>query len=266
MRQDAVDLQAFYETRQGQLVRRLIAREIRRLWPWQGGLRLLAIGYPLPYLAGVAEGAERVVALMPSGQGMPAAPRGRGARLVLAREDELPLADRSVDRVLLVHAVEASEQVRRLLREVWRVLADGGRVLAVVPNRRGLWSLSDRTPFGHGRPYSPSQLDRLLQDNLFQPEASGRALYLPPSPARFWLRTAFAWERLGLRVAPHFAGVLLVEAEKRIHAPGLPDLAPAMRRRRYVPVPAGLARSARPQGRRAPASARHGVPTGRETG
>ena len=56
---------------------------------------------------------------------------------VLASEDELPLVDRSVDRVLMVH-LESAEQGRRLLREVWRVLADGGQALIVVPNRRGL--------------------------------------------------------------------------------------------------------------------------------
>ena len=40
---------------------------------------------------------------------------------------------------------------------MWRVLAPSGRVI-VVPNRRGPWARADNTPFGHGRPYSRSQI------------------------------------------------------------------------------------------------------------
>src|SRR5947207_8712583 len=52
----------------------------------------------------------------------------------------LPLGDAAVDRVLLVHALEMSRDAEALLREAWRVLAPGGRLLAVIPNRRGIWA------------------------------------------------------------------------------------------------------------------------------
>jgi len=55
-------------------------------------------------------------------------------------EGELPLPDAAVDRVLLVHALEMSHDVIAQLREVVAgVWAAGGKLLAVVPNRRGLW-------------------------------------------------------------------------------------------------------------------------------
>jgi alpha-ketoglutarate-dependent 2,4-dichlorophenoxyacetate dioxygenase len=44
-----------------------------------------------------------------------------------------------------------------------------GRLLLIVPNRRGIWARLDSTPFGHGRPYSRGQLERLLGDALFTP-------------------------------------------------------------------------------------------------
>src|SRR3546814_1157411 len=69
---------------------------------------------------------------------------------------------------------------RALLREIWRVLTGDGRVLVVVPNRRGLWARSDRTPLGWGHPYSAAQLSRVLRDNMFTPTRTQRALYVPP--------------------------------------------------------------------------------------
>ena len=44
-----------------------------------------------------------------------------------------PLPDSAIDRMVLVHAVEMADDVDALLREAWRVLAPGGRLIAVVP-------------------------------------------------------------------------------------------------------------------------------------
>jgi SAM-dependent methyltransferase len=109
----------------------------------------------------------------------------------------LPLPDAAVDRILLVHALEMTHDDPALLREVWRVLAAGGRLLAVVPNRRGVWARMDTTPFGHGRPYSRSQITQLLRETWFTPTAWGEALYVPPIEQRWFLRSAVAWERTG---------------------------------------------------------------------
>ena len=142
---------------------------------------------------------------------------GPGA-VALSDETDLPLPDYSIDRVLLVHALESSEQLRAMLREVWRVLTGEGRVLIAAPNRRGIWARSDRTPFGWGHPYSPVQMSRLLRDNLFTPTRTARALFVPPTRSNTLLRSAAAWERIGGRFFPTFAGVNLVEAGKQLYA------------------------------------------------
>lgn len=216
MRPGFGELEAFYASRQGQLARRLIAHQLRHLWPDLRGRSVLGLGYACPYLNAL-EDAERTVALMPVENGAKPLDGDAAGRAALVREDDLPLADGSVDRALLVHALEGADDPGRLLREVWRVLADGGRLVAVVPNRRGLWSLSDRTPFGHGQPYSSGQLARRLSGQLFEPGAERGALYLPPTGSRLLLRLAVPAERLGLGLAPHFGGVVLLEAEKRIY-------------------------------------------------
>lgn len=248
MRPDVIDLQAFYASRQGQLARRLLTRQIRSLWPNLVGMRVLGLGYAVPFLGALADDAERVCALMPGAQGAARWPAVGPSQVALAEDDALPLADRSVDRVLVVHALESAEQVRPFLREIWRVLADGGQALIVIPNRRGLWCLSESTPFGHGRPYSSTQLKEVLRGNLFAPKGTSWALFVPPSRSRLLMRTAVAWERVGLRWARHFAGVMLMLAEKQIYAMPMEPAAARRRMPAYAAAPARLAAAERGHG------------------
>jgi SAM-dependent methyltransferase len=214
---DVVDLRNFYAHPLGTVARRFIGRGIRRLWSGSAGLRLLGVGYATPYLGLFREDAERCLAFMAAAQGVVKWPSARPTLVALVDDCELPLADAAIDRILLVHALELSNDVAALLREVWRVLAAGGRILVVVPNRRGLWARMDTTPFGQGRPYSRSQLTHLLRETWFTPTAWGDALYVPPIDRRWFLRSASAWERTGATVSAPFAGVHLVEATKQVY-------------------------------------------------
>src|SRR6185437_10383932 len=239
MASDVIDLRDFYRGALGQVARRMIRRAIQRVWPDLRGMRLLGLGYATPFLSALMADTERTIAVMPASLGVLGWP-GDGPNVVaLADEGELPFADYSIDRVLLVHALETSEEVRLMLREVWRVLAGGGRLLIVVPNRRGIWARFDRTPFGSGRPYTMSQLSQLLRDEQFTPVGSDAALFAPPAKHRMIMRAAAAWERAGKRWFPTFAGVLLVEATKQIYAKPAAIRAPR-RRLVYTPAAHGL--------------------------
>jgi SAM-dependent methyltransferase len=236
---DVVDLRDFYRSVLGQVARRMIRRAIQRVWPNLRGMRLLGLGYATPFLAALAAQTERTIAVMPATLGVLGWPADAANLVALADEAELPFADYSIDRVLLVHALETSEEVRAMLKEIWRVLAGGGRVLIVAPNRRGIWARLDRTPFGSGRPYTLSQLSQLLRDEQFTPIGADAALFIPPSRRRMMLRSAAAWERIGRRWFPRFAGVLLVEATKQIYAKPIAVRTPR-RRLVYMPAPHGL--------------------------
>jgi SAM-dependent methyltransferase len=241
MHDDVVDLRDFYATSLGQVARRMIRRRLRLLWPDVRNLRVLGVGYATPYLRLFMGEAERVMTLMPASQGVLSWPAEGPNVVALADESELPFPDNSIDRVLVVHALEGSEQVRPLLKELWRVLAGGGRLLVVVPNRRGIWARVDRTPFGHGHPYTPGQLSRLLRDERFTPERSSTALYVPPTTSRMILRAAAAWEGVGERWFTRFAGVALLEASKQIYAPAKPVPVREPRRRPVLaPMPQGV--------------------------
>lgn len=242
---DVVDQRDFYATSLGQTVCRIVRHSVRDIWPETAGMSVAGIGYATPYLRPFHEEAARTLAIMPAPMGViawPAAPSASAVRepnvVALANESELPLPDLSVDRILMVHALEHAAQPQAMLRELWRVLADGGRLLAIVPNRRSIWARSDHTPFGHGQPYSLEQLNRTLRAAMFAPLTARRALFVPPTRRRFVLSGAYAWERLGARWFQPLGGVLLVEAGKQIYA-ATPIGAAARARRRYLP--AGIA-------------------------
>jgi SAM-dependent methyltransferase len=214
---DVVDLRNFYAQSLGIVARRFVGRGIRAHWPDARGERIAGIGYATPYLGIFREEAERCLAFMPAAQGVVKWPSNRAGLATLVDETQLPLTDAAVDRVLLIHALEMADDPVTLLREVWRVLSPNGRLLAVVPNRRGLWARIDTTPFGHGRPYSRSQITRILRETLFTPKGWGEALYVPPVQRSWFLRSAVAWERAGATLSAPFAGVHIVEASKQAY-------------------------------------------------
>ena len=215
---DAIDLREFYASPTGQVAQRVLRTNLREMWPDVAGLDVMGVGYTTPYLGLFRPEAARTVAAMPARQGVLHWPPGEPGLTALVDESALPFPDLSMDRILMVHSVECSEQLRHMLREVWRVLSDSGRLIIVAPNRRGIWARLERSPFAHGQPYSPSQISRLLRDNMFTPVQSRIGLYMPPSRARLMLSAAPAWEEVGRRLFPGFGGVVMVEAAKEIYA------------------------------------------------
>jgi SAM-dependent methyltransferase len=218
MHLDVVDLQDFYLGPLGQTARRMIRRRIRLSWPNVSGLAVLGLGYAVPYLRPFRDEAERVLAMMPAAQGVSRWPDAGPCQTALAEDGMLPLPDDSIERILLVHELENCVDAEEMLREVWRVLAPAGRVLIVVPNRRGLWARRETTPFGQGQPFSQRQLGRLLGDAMLSPASWAWGLHIPPVEAGVVLRWAAAWERLGERWWPRFGGILIVEATKQVYA------------------------------------------------
>ena len=219
MQPDVTDHLEFYRRPLGGMVRRILAQRIRARWRRVTGATLVGLGFATPYLGSFRGEAGHLAAFMPVTQGAVIWPPSGLVHTVVVEESQLPLADNSVDHLLAIHSLEASENVRGLLREIWRVMKPEGRLLIIVPNRRGVWARLDTTPFGHGRPFSPGQLERLLSEALFTPIDWSAALYIPPFDRHIVLRSAMSVERLGAKLSPAFAGVIVVEAKKELVAP-----------------------------------------------
>ena len=245
MHLDVLDLRNFYyRTGLGRAVQRSVRSQMISLWPEAPGMTVAGYGFAVPLLRPYLAQARRVIGLMPAQQGVMPWPAGLPNVSLLCDEGSWPLANGSVDRLVLLHGLETSDQQAVVLEEAHRVLADLGRALFIVPNRRGLWAQRDVTPFGEGRTYSLGQIERLLERHEFVPERHLAALYAPPAQRGFWLRSSDMWEKVGRKVSSHLAGgVLMVEASKEPDV-AHPGLRVAERRPLRVleglPVPVGV--------------------------
>jgi SAM-dependent methyltransferase len=216
MRRDVLDLRAFYATPLGRVARVMLTRKVEEAWGDTRGLDVLGLGYATPFLDSASRRARRVVAAMPATQGVEVWPLGDRNQACLVEETALPLPNAMFDRVLAVHALEEAEDPSALLAEIGRVLAPTGRLIVAVASRDGAWAGAEATPFGHGRPFSRSQLERLIREADLEPAGWTRALYVPPMAfASGW---AEGFEQVGARLWPRFAGVILMEAVKQTFA------------------------------------------------
>lgn len=217
MQPNVADLEEFYRSAMGRAVQAMIARRLDAIWPDLDGLDVVMLGYGVPYVA--TDAAPRRLALaMPARQGVQQWPATGGVKSLLVDDEALPFAEASFDRVLVVHGLEESRAPETLLREVHRVLSPQGRAVIIVPNRSGLWSRADASPFGHGRAYSRGQMRRLMRACGLQTCAWARALFAPPLRFASSLAAMRAWEQAGERLWPAFGGVIMVEAVKQVLA------------------------------------------------
>lgn len=218
MHVSAYDIKAFYTSRMGRIVRRVMQDRIRQFWPDMHGLRVMGYGYSVPYLRMLAEQAERGFSVMPAGMGVHSWPHDGKNLVCLAEETQLPIETSSVDRLLLVHALEFSEQMPAVLAEMYRILKPNGRMLVMVPNRAGFWARAEWSPLGQGTPYSLTQIGAYLKANMFIVERTEEALFMPPYKSAMLMKSAGIFERYGQKFLPFAAGVHMVEASKQIYA------------------------------------------------
>jgi SAM-dependent methyltransferase len=210
------DFRDFYVSARGQSAQTLIARQLATLAQAKAGQTVMGLGYTVPYLKNSEE--IRSLAFMLARQGVIHWPEGQDNLSALVDDADLPLLESTVDLALVVHGLEHADTPLEMLQEVWRVMAPQGRLVLVVPNRRGLWAASESTPFGHGQPFSPRQIAGLLKDAKYTVTAWRSALYMPPLKHTTFLKTAPALDFAGQRVMGRFAGVTIVEAMKQVYA------------------------------------------------
>ena len=153
----------------------------------------------------------------------------------------LPVADDSIDCVLLPHTLDFSDRPHAILREVHRVLRSDGFLVMLGFKMGGLWGMRRLIP-GAGLPPGADHLisERRLRDwlQLLDLSIHGTSPYffrwpLPgirgPSSAN--------WEHRGQRWWPEFAACYILTAQKRVST--LTPVRPVWRRKPKVVV--GLA-------------------------
>lgn len=229
MSTDIVSLRTFYSSQLGERVVKTLSGELLGLWPSVKDERVLGVGYTLPFLSLFSKSADRVFTFMPARQGACQWPDAGHVATALVYEENLPLPENSIDRILLIHSLEYAENAEEMLKEMWRVLSPNGRMIAVVPNRNGLWARYEHTPFGNGEPYSGGQLLRLLRDANFTAGDVRNCLYFSPSQRFFPRVVSSLYGKIATHFVPYFGGLLVVEAQKRLYQ-GVPVMRSQSRR------------------------------------
>ena len=233
----AIDLKEFYQSVQGRVVRRVIRHHLKELWSNVKGQRVLGVGFATPYLKQFIGEADRVACMLPMQQGAIFWPRDKDGLVTVCDEGELPIETNSIDKLVIVHALNSPESIDAVLKEVWRVLVGQGRLIIIVPNRSGIWARIDTTPFGHGAPYSMGQIRHFLKEYNFVPEQERRALFFPPTTSRVMLALAPIFEKIGHRFFNAFGGVNIVESSKQLYAGTLVGSASTVKSRKFVTAP-----------------------------
>jgi SAM-dependent methyltransferase len=241
---DIVDLRDYYLTPLGQASAKAIASAVAESLRPAVDQSVLGIGYVSPLFDILLRERDTTLSFMLARQGVIHWPVNNKVRSALVDASDLPLSANVVDFICVMHGLELADSPLDMLQELWRVLTPQGRLILVVPNRRGIWAASDRSPFGQGQPYSRRQLGNLLKEAMFSVQSMRPALFIPPTARQSLLRGTQWLEKTGPYLMPHFAGVTIVEAMKQVYAftPGkrvrrlVPRLRPAM-----LPAPQGAA-------------------------
>lgn len=221
MRPKIISLRQFYSSALGHKVKRRLRQLTVQHWPSHEGEAIVGIGYTPPLLRVLERQGGKpsvLIALMPVEQGAIYWPVHADNHSVLADELHPPFAPNTLHRVVMLHAFEHLAKPEELLKIFWELIVPGGRLLLMVPNRRGWWARMGTTPFAMGTPYSMGQMRTLLEAAQFTLCDYATALYAPPSSHPLWMKCWNIVEFIGRFLFPGIGGVLVIEAEKQIYA------------------------------------------------
>ena len=224
-RPDVIQLRQFYSSALGRKVKQRLRQIVSETWGEHDDETIIGIGYATPLLRvleRVGGKPASLAAAMPARQGAIYWPVHADNRSFLADELSLQLGDNPVHRVLVLHAFEHCKEPEKLLDECYRILVPGGRMMLIVPNRRGLWQSMGDTPYTTGTPYRISQLKHLMGEAEFTIRESRSMLFTLPFSHPLLLRSWEIWERLFGLILWGMGGVVVLEVEKQIYA-AIPD-------------------------------------------
>jgi len=141
--------------------------------------------------------------------------------IMRARPEELPIAEQSIDLLVLPHALEFSPHPHQLLREAQRVLRPEGRLLLAGFNPLSLWGLKRSLGARQAYPWNGRFLHLArIKDWLsllgFELLSGRMVCYAPPVDRSAWLHRFRFMEAAGDRWWALGGGVYLLHAVKRV--------------------------------------------------
>jgi SAM-dependent methyltransferase len=206
----------FYKTPLGEVVQVYVNDIIKKFIPETTKNQfILGLGYVIPYLTKNLIQKNTILSFTLDKMGGITWPNTECSQTAIVHCHNLPIANKVVDRLLIVHGLECCENREKLLKEINRIIAPDGEILIVFPNKAGIWSHTSGTPFAYGEHYTMSQLNTILSKNGFTITSEERFLYFPPTQSLYTQAFFAPVEMMGSYFIPYFSGLNAITAKKR---------------------------------------------------
>lgn len=210
------ELSDFYKTPLGEVVQVYCNDVIKKFIPESTKNQfILGLGYVTPYLTKSLLEKNTVLSFTFDKMGGITWPNTACSQTAIVNGHNLPIANRAVDRLIVVHGLECCQSSEKLIKEMNRIIAPDGEILIIFPNKAGIWSHTSNTPFACGEHYTMSQLNTALSKNGFAITSEERFLYFPPTQSLYTQSFFAPVEMMGAYFLPYFSGLNAIAAKKR---------------------------------------------------
>jgi len=209
----------FYSSFLGKSVIQIISKKIFLLWPDFNNSTNAVIGYGFPFLGIFKSNFQRLFFLVPKKFGLLNFFLDEKNLTVSVNEQNLPLDDLSIDRLLVVNCFEYLYDHKKFLRESWRILEKDGEIIIVAPNTLGFWRFFYKKKLNSLKTFTPYELNLLLSNNFFTFVDIEYCLFFPPSKSRFFINKLKLFEFLNNSLTKYFSGVIIIRGKKNYLAP-----------------------------------------------
>ncbi len=218
MYQDYNEYEKFYQTNLGKNIKYLISSQLKKYIYLYDGDRVGCFGFSHNYLDNVKSERIEIFNCFSEKIGTKKNFENNRSVNILLEEDKLPIEDLFLNHILSIHYLENSNNLKKTLREFWRVLSPEGKAYLILPNKKSSWSHSSKSPFASGFGFSKKQISRFLEDNFFEIQFIERLVYFPPWDYKLILNNKFFFEKMGSYFWRLLNGVYLCVIKKRIYA------------------------------------------------
>ena len=210
-------LEIFYSSLLGRHCKILINNQLNNFLPNTKGMNILGIGYTFPFIKKLRSESKSLFIFSTNDVINYNLTSIKNKFSCIIDEKKIPISDLHFDRIIICHSLEFIANIENFLQEVWRILNGEGKIIILIPNRLGFWARDEKNPFGHGQPFSKSQIINLLNQNKFEITKIKFSLYIPPNYNDLILKYAKNNDIFFSKWFFGFGGVLIVEAKKQIY-------------------------------------------------
>lgn len=126
-----------------------------------------------------------------------------------------PFSDKSFSHVLVFNFLTDKAEEEQVMRELHRIVDDGGHIVIFAVKRNSFWTYDVTMPFKKSLQYTDNELRTLTSRSGFSDISFGKALLLPPA----LYRLDFAHKEQKFKhLLGWLAGITAVYATKKVYA------------------------------------------------